>query len=300
MQRLLGKTGISLSPIGFGCASIWGNRLISDREAIELFETAYSLGITYFDTGHSYGNAEERIGKALRQGSVPRDRIVISTKFGTRIINGKTVHDVSPAWIRESVETSLARMGTDHIDLLSIHGARSSDFCDDTFQTLDMLKKEGLVRFIGASTSNNMHLIEEIGRNNWFDFVFLRYNILNRSLEPLIETLYRNGIGVIAGAPLAEGLYSNRVFHPHSKKDLWYLARAAAHFRKQLCEGRRYRFIDDVEGMSGAQVALRYVLDNPHVTSAVVGTTSADHLRENMLALQKTIPPDILKRIQNT
>lgn len=300
MQRILGKTGVSLSPIGFGCASIWGSGLICDSEAVSLFERAYSLGVTYFDTGHSYGLAEERIGKALRQGSVPRDKIVISTKFGTRIRNGKPVHDVSPEWIRESVQTSLRRMGTDFIDLLSIHGARSSDFCDETFQTLDALKKEGLVRFVGASTSNDAHLIEEISRHDWFDYVFLRYNILNQALEPLIETLYQEQIGVIAGAPLAEGLYSNRIFHPRSKNDLWYLARAAAHFRKQLFEGRRYRFIDRVDGMSGAQIALRYVLDNPHVTSAVVGTVSADHLRDDLKVLEMTIPPDVAERIRNT
>ena len=298
--RLLGKTGLSLSPIGFGCASVWGNRLISDRDAISLFETAYSLGVTYFDTGHSYGMAEERIGKALRQGFVPRDRIVISTKFGTRIVNGKPVHDVSPAWIRESVETSLRRMGTDFVDLLSIHGTRSTDFTEQTFQTLDALKKEGLVRFIGASTSNDAHLIDEISRHDWFDYVFLRYNILNRPLEPLIKTLYENGIGVIAGAPLAEGLYSDRIYHPRSKKDLWYLARAAAHFRKQLREGRRYRFIDQADGISGAQIALRYVLDNPHITSAVVGTASIEHLRENLQASEIPIPPEIKDRIQKT
>jgi aryl-alcohol dehydrogenase-like predicted oxidoreductase len=119
-------------------------------------------------------------------------------------------------------------------------------------------------------------------------------------LEPLIGSLYKNGVGVIAGAPLAEGLYSERIYHPRSKKDLWYLARAAAHFRKQLHEGRRYRFINRVDGMTGAQVALRYVLDNPYITSAVVGTTSADHLRENMQVLQKSIPPDVLQNIQNT
>lgn len=300
MQRLLGKTGISLSPIGFGCASIWGTRLISDRDAIELFESAYDLGITYFDTGHSYGVAEERIGMALRNGHVPRDQIVISTKFGTRIVNGKPVHDVSPAWIRQSVQTSLARIGTDHVELLSIHGTRASDFCDQTFQTLDDLKKEGLVRFVGASTSNDARLIEEISRHDWFDYVFLRYNILNRALEPLIETLYKNGIGVIAGAPLAEGLYSDRIYHPRSKKDLWYLARAAAHFRKQLREGRRYRFIDRVEGTSGAQIALRYVLDNPYVSSAVVGTTSLKHLRDDVHAAKTPIPPDVAARIRNT
>ena len=65
-HRRLGKTDICLSPLGFGCASVWGKDMISDQQAQDLFEKAYELGITYFDTGHSYGNAEERIGKILK------------------------------------------------------------------------------------------------------------------------------------------------------------------------------------------------------------------------------------------
>ena len=299
MKRKLGKTGIELSSIGFGCASVWGNSLISDQDAVFLFEQAYDMGVTYFDTGHSYGMAEERIGKALASRFVPREKIVISTKFGTRIVNGKMVHDVSADWIRESVQTSLRRMHLDYIDLLSVHGTRQSDFCDEVFDTLSALKKEGLVRAVGASTSNDAGLISEIGRNDWFDYVFLRYNLFNRHLEPLIHALSDKGIGVIAGAPLAEGLYSGRVFRPRSKKDIWYLARAFAHFRKQMIQGRKYRFINHVDGISGAQIALRYVLDNPDVSSAVVGTASIDHLRDDLLALEKEIPPDILQKIKS-
>lgn len=298
MERPLGKTGIALSPIGFGCASIWGNNLISDDEAIGLFEKAYKLGITYFDTGHSYGVAEERIGKALQRGHVPRKRIVLSTKFGTRIVNGKTVHDVSPAWIRECVALSLERMHTDYIDLLSIHGARQSDFTPEVFDVLQSLKRQGIVRAIGASTSNDARLIAEIDRNGWFDYVFVRYNILNQSLEPLLASLHRQGIGVIAGAPLAEGLYSNRIFRVRSKRDLWYLARAVAHFRRQILQGQKFRFINHVDGMTGAQVALRYVLDNPAVTSAVIGTTSAEHLVSDVQALHLSIPSEIADRIR--
>ena len=300
MERPLGKTGIALSPIGFGCASIWGNNLISDDDAIALFEKAYELGITYFDTGHSYGVAEERIGKALQRGNVPRDRIVLSTKFGTRIIGGKTVHDVSPAWIRESVETSLRRMQTDYIDMLSIHGTRQSDFTPEVFDVLHALKREGIVRASGASTSNDARLIAEIDRNGWFDYVFVRYNILNQSLEPLLSSLRQKEIGVIAGAPLAEGLYSNRIFRVRSKRDLWYLARAAAHFRRQILQGQKFRFINHVDGMTGAQVALRYVLDNPAVTSAVIGTTSEEHLISDLQALHLSIPHETAERIRQT
>lgn len=298
-KRQLGNTGIKLSPIGFGCASIWGSNLIGDKEAAELFEAAYDLGINYYDTGHSYGIAEQRIGKVLRNGYVSRDKIVISTKFGTRIINGKNVHDTASPWIIESVETSLKRMNIDYIDCLSLHGSRMNDFNDDLFETLTKLKKSGKVRAVGASTSNNKQILSYIYKNDLFDYVFIRYNILNQDLERLITVLYKTGKGIIAGAPLAESLYSNRIFHINGKKDIWYLGRTLLHFRKEFLEGRKYTFINKVEGMSGAQIALRYVLDNQHVTSAVVGTTSIDHLKDNVETLDKMIPKDILQKIKN-
>lgn len=298
--RILGNTGMKLSSIGFGCASIWGGNLISDKDAINLFEKAYDMGITYYDTGHSYGIAEERIGKVLTNGYVKRDQIVISTKFGTRIVNGKNVHDTTPEWIIESVETSLRRMHLDYIDCLSLHGSKVEDLNCEFFQTLNGLKSRGLVRSIGASTSNNKATLEYINQNDLFDYLFIRYNILNQDLENIIQKLSQKGKGIIAGAPLAESLYSNRVFRIRSKKDVWYLARMLAHFRKEFIEGRKYSFINKVPNLTGTQIALRYVLDNPCITSAVVGTTSENHLSDNVNSINIEIPSDVMQRIKNT
>ena len=126
----------------------------------------------------------------------------------------------------------------------------------------------------------------------------LDYNVMRQDREPLIKSLYENGVGVVAGSALAESLYSNRVFKVKSVKDLWYLARATVKFRDQLFEGRKYRFINEVEGMTGAQIALRYVLDNPYVSSALFGTTTMSHLEDNVLALEKEIPQNVFARIQ--
>lgn len=111
------------------------------------------MGITYFDTGHSYGNAEERIGKILQiSKTFKRDKIVISTKFGTRIVNGRLVHDVSPEWIRESVNTSLRRMGISYIDCLQFHGLQTSDFTEELYHVLEELKEKGIVKAVGANS----------------------------------------------------------------------------------------------------------------------------------------------------
>ena len=82
-------------------------------------------------------------------------------------------------------------------------------------------------------------------------------------------------------------------------KDLWYLARAVKNFRGQFIKGRKYRFINEAEGMTGSQIALKYVLDNPFVSSAVFGTTTMNHLEENVQAVDIEIPPEILRRIRS-
>ena len=297
-MRPLGNTGIMISELGFGCASVWGKNMITDQQAQELFERAYDLGIRYFDTGHSYGNAEERIGKILKNSKiVKRENIVISTKFGTRLVNGRLVHDVSPDWIKQSVSLSLERMGISYIDCVQIHGPTIHDFTDELYGVLDDLKREGLVKAVGAN-SFDTEVLEHICNEKKLDFVMLDYNIMRQDREALIQRFCNNGIGVVGGAALAESLYSNRVFRVRSRKDIWYLARTMKNFRRQLVKGRKYRFINRLNGMTGSQVALKYVLNNPMISAAVFGTTTMSHLEENVGAVGIEIPEDVLCKIK--
>ncbi len=298
-RRKLGNTGIEVTPLGFGCAGLWGRKMVTDQQAQELFEKAYACGIRYFDTGHSYGRAEERIGNILKTSKiVKREQIVLSTKFGTRYVQGKLVHDVSAGWIRKSVYLSLKRMGMDYIDCLQIHGPGLSDFTEELYETLTDLKEKGIVRAVGAN-SFDTEVLSYIAAEKKLDFVMMDYNIMRRDREALIQEFTDRGIGVVAGAPLAESLYSGRVFKLRGKKDLWYLARAVVNFHDQLLEGRKYRFINRVCGMTGSQIALKYVTDYPGVCCAVFGTTNTDHLQENVKALEIRIPKKVLDRIRS-
>lgn len=297
-KRTLGDTGIECTEMGFGCASIWGKKYISDEDAAALFEKAYELGIRYFDTGYSYGIAEERIGKILRSSkNIKREEIIISTKFGTKLVNGKYIHDWSPEWMRESVETSLRRMGIEQVDLCMCHGPQVSDLTTEFINAMRRLKEEGLTRAIGINTFDT-DVLEYVRDTKCFDFVMLDYNIMRQDREGLIQELYDKGIGVIAGAPLAESLYSNRVFQIHSRKDIWYLMRALANHRDKLAQKHKFSFMNHVDGASSTQIALRYVLDNPGVTTAVFGTTTMAHLVENVEAVDIMISDDIKRKIR--
>lgn len=297
-KRELGNTGIEITEMGFGCASVWGKKFISDYEAQVLFEKAYELGIRYFDTGYSYGLAEERIGKILKNSTVvDRDAIIISSKFGTKVVEGKYVHDWTPEWMRKSVETSMRRMQVDHLDLLMCHGPQISDLTDELLEALRQLKTDGLTRAIGINTFDT-NVIEYVRDTKCFDFVMLDYNIMRQDRENLIEELHDAGIGVIAGAPLAESLYSNRVFKIRKLKDIWYLARAVANHRDKLKQKKNFKFLNNVPNVTSTQLALKYVLDNPNVTTAVFGTTTMEHLIENVQAVNVKLPKRIEEQIR--
>lgn len=303
--RPLGNTGIALTPLGFGCAAAWGKALmgkpmITDEQAQALLERAYVLGIRYFDTGFNYGFAEERLGRILKSSEVlRREELVISTKFGERLVDGKWKMDFSPEWMEESLRISMDRLGVDYLDMFMCHGGSIDEMTPALLSALQGLKKKGLVRAVGINTFTDS-VIEWVADTKAFDFVMLDYNILRQDREPMIRRLHDNGIGVIAGAPLAESLYSNRIFRIREPKDAWYLARALVRFRGQLLKGRRFRFVNDVPGMTGSQAALRYVLDNPYVSAAVFGTTTMSHLEDNADAQNKTLPEEIVRRIQST
>lgn len=297
--RPLGSTGIQITELGFGCASVWGKSFITDQQAKELFEQAYRLGIRYFDTGYSYDMAERRIGMILKTSEiVRREDIVISTKFGTKCIDGKYIHDFTPEWVFPSVRSSLTTMGIDYVDMVLIHGPQISDLTPEYLAEIRRLKTEGLTKAIGINTFDT-DVIEYIRDTGCVDFVMLDYNILRQDREPLIQSLYDHGIGIIAGAPLAESLYSSRVFRIRKPKDLWYLARALVNHRGKLIRGRKYYFVNHVPGLTGSQVVLRYVLDNPCVTTAVFGCTTPAHLTDNAKATDISLPEEITQQIKN-
>lgn len=298
--RKLGNTDLHLSRVGFGCASAWGKTFYKEEDAIKLFFDAYDAGINYYDTGHSYGHAEVRLGKCLAMlGSEKRKDLVISTKCGTRVDdNGHYYKDWSVDWLKRSLETSLDRLNTDYIDMLNLHSPALPEISDEVWCLLEDFKKQKLVSAVGVSCLDDKG--NELAVNNTaLDFIMVSYNLFEQHKEDVIKSLYESGKGVIAGTPLAKTLFSNDVFKVKDIKDIWYLLRALANNRGYIKKGLKCRYINHAENMSGNQIALKYVLDNPYITSAVFGTTSREHLLENVGALDITIPDDILAKIKS-
>ena len=301
-KRTLGRTGLELSEIGFGCASYWGKKSFNEKRAIRLVEIATEKGVNFFDTGYSYsaGNAEIRLGKALKL--LPnKEKIIISSKAGTRITkSGRYITDLDPNWVKKSIDLSLTNIGIDHLPLFQLHGPSVKDLENqELLKLISDLKTSGKVGFLGVNTYES-DVIEKILDLDIFDFVMIDYNVLMQHREPVIDRLYKKGIGVMAGSALANSLFSNRVFKIKGVKDLWYLARALKNHRGALLRGRSLHFINNLPGISGSQAALSYVLNNQQVTTAVFGSTTKKHVIENLESGGIELPKELIKRIQRS
>lgn len=297
-RRLAGRTGLMLSELGFGCSSYWAKPAFPEAQATALVESAIERGITFFDTGPSYaaGNAERRLGLVLRNHRANRD-IVVATKAGTHLSpGGRYYKDWSRAAISESVARSLERLGIPAIDILHLHGPRLADLTPELLDTLAALKRERLVRFIGVNSFDAAVLRAALRRPE-FDSFMLEYNVMKKANAALIDEISCAGRAVLVGTPVAQALYTGQIFDLREARNVWALLRAVKHHR-ELLTAARYRFLNRVPHMTGAQAALAYVLRHPRIATAIFGTTQPRHLEENVAAAALALPPDTVAAIE--
>lgn len=307
-KRVLGNTGIELSEVGYGAAALFGKDVlgkqgITDEKAYKIIRSAIRHGITFFDTGINYGYAEERLGhcitRAAAEGISSRSELVIETKCGETVNPDGSygASDWSPGWIQRSLEISLKRLQSDYIDLYAMHGGAVQDCSDALIHTFQDMKSQGLIRAYGINTFDT-DVLNWVAENKAFDYVMLDYNIMRQDREPLIRKLTKAGVAVIAGSAMGESLYSRKLFRVKNRNDLWYLARAVVRFRKMMNKSRDFRFLTAQKDYTANQLALRYVLDNDRITSAVFSTVNESHLIENIKAAEIVMPERIRDQIR--
>ncbi len=297
--RKLGATGLLISEIGVGCASYWGKAIFDERQAIDLVHAAAAHGVNFFDTGSNYsgGNAEPRLGRALAQMGAKRHDMVAATKAGTRLNRlGGFYKDFSPAGIRQSVEQSLRHLGLDSLRLLQLHAPRLWEFTDELLAELARLRHSGKVQTLGVS-SFDMAVIGHTLTLPLFTVVMIDYNILQPEWAPLIEQLAARDFGILAGMAMAGGLTDPGRFLVRRPRDLWYVARVLKNHRAALRRARGFRFLYDDGIEQGNHQVLGWVLENPLVSTAMIGTTRMAHLEQNLGASGYVMPQDILARI---
>jgi aryl-alcohol dehydrogenase-like predicted oxidoreductase len=291
--RPLGRTGLRCSEIGLGtwafASQIYGS--VPESNALATIRAALDAGVTFFDTAPLYGDAERDgisetiLGRGL--GS-DRERVLISTKFGRYATEDAAPHFHAQR-ARESVEGSLRRLGTDHVDVLFFHSPFSADeIHDDVWAELGKLKDEGKVRVIGHSISK-FEDTEGMART-WtaerkIDVIQVVYSLMNRQAADLIADLAADGVGIVARESLANGfltgtLTRDTVFDEGHLNARY--GRDEIEARVAYVESLDFLVRDDVETMP--QAAFRWVLDNPAVSLVLSGASTPEQFADSAAA----------------
>jgi aryl-alcohol dehydrogenase-like predicted oxidoreductase len=264
--KTLGKSGLQVSVIGFGCMSLGSDQQHNTR----LIGEAVDNGINFFDTADLYdkGWNEESVGKAIRS---YRDKIVLATKVGNRWRADGSGWDWDPRkkYIVAAVEKSLQRLQTDHIDLYQLHGGTIEDPIDETIEAFELLKATGKIRQYGIS-SIRPNVIREYIKRSSICSVMMQYSLLDRRPEEeCLSMLQQHNIAVLCRGTLAQGLLTGKP----AKQYLGYSSETTmkiAETVKELSSSAR----------TAAQTALKFVLQHPAVTSAVAGIRTSHQLEE--------------------
>ncbi len=270
--RLLGRTGLRLPVLGFGASSLGQEfRPVSLDEALRSVRTALDCGLNFIDTSPFYGRgmSEVLLGIALRD--VPRETYTLCTKLGRYDL---THFDFSAKRVAESVDVSLHRLGTDHLDICLCHDIEFVDMqqiVDETLPALRKIQQAGKVRFIGFS-GYPMKVFKFILDQTTVDCAlsYNQYTLQNtRYADEMVPYLEAKGVGVLNAGPFSARLLTNAPLPQWLKEP--EVVKAAARHAAAHCAKR---------GVDIAKLALQFSLANPAITSTVAGSANPENIRK--------------------
>ncbi len=313
----LGNTGLFVSEICLGTmtfgeatqGTIWGNIADVDQKAAdEIVQRSLEAGVNFIDTAdvYSVGESERLLGQSLKNLGVPRKDVVIATKVYGVMGDKPNDRGASRGHIMDSVEASLKRLQTDHIDLYQIHATDPVTPIDETLRALDDLVSRGLVRYVGVSNWQAWRIAKALGvseRKDYarFETVQAYYSIAGRDLErDIVPLMQEEKLGLMVWSPLAGGLLSGKYgpgapgngegrranfdFPPVDKDRAW----ACVAVMREVAEKH---------GVSVATVALAYILAKPFVTTVIIGAKRVEQLDQNLAAVKLKLDADDMKKL---
>ncbi len=286
-RRRLGKTELEVSIMGFGSSplgNVYGEILPGDVPG--LIDAAIDCGINFFDTSPYYGQtlAEERLGAAL---AGKRNKVILATKCGRY---GLDEFDFSRARIRDSVEKSLDRLQTDYVDLLQAHDiefGHEQQIIEETIPALRELQTEGKTRYVGI-TGYPVRMLRRVAEAVPVDTIlsYCHYSLLNTEMQEVLAPLSEQ-VGLISASPLMMGLLTEAGAPP------WHVApddlKAAA--RRSVRQAR-------ANGLQIEKLALQFALQQEFAASTVIGMSSADEIKQNVMAIAEDVDPKGIRDVR--
>ncbi len=310
--KQLGRTGLLVSELCFGTMTFGGGtgfwraigRLQQDA-ADNLVARVLDAGINFIDTADIYseGDSERILGKALGK---RRKEVVLATKVLGRMGPGPNQVGLSRGHIMQAVEDSLARLGTDYIDLYQIHGFDPLTPLEETLGALDDLVHSGKVRYIGCSNLAAWQLMKSLwvsdkGNLQRFESLQAYYTIAGRDLErDVVPVLQDQNLGLMVWSPLAGGLLSGKFDREGKGPDG---ARRVDFDFPPVDKARAFNVVDvmreiaQAKQVSVARIALAWLLHQPVVTSVIVGAKTPEQLADNLAAPEVKLSAEELSRL---
>ncbi|MFI9590677.1 aldo/keto reductase family protein [Nonomuraea sp. NPDC052265] len=309
--RHLGRSGLLVSEISYGNWLTHGSQVEEDAAKL-CVQAALDEGITTFDTADVYAGtkAEEVLGRALK--GVRRESLEIFTKVYWPTGPGKNDRGLSRKHITESINASLRRLQTDYVDLYQAHRFDNETPLEETLKTFDDLVRQGKVLYVGVSewTAEQIGRALKIADEMGFDRIVSnqpQYSMLWRVIESEVVPLSeREGVGQIVWSPIAQGVLTGKYLPgqqpPQGSRatDASGSAMIARYMNDDvLTRVQELKPIADDLGLTMAQLAVAWVLQNPNVSSAIVGATRPEQVRDNVKAAGVKLEDDVLKRIDD-
>lgn len=306
----LGKTGVKVSRLCLGCMSYgdpkWRPWVLDRQAAMPFFRLAVESGINFFDTADMYslGASEEVTGAALRE-YARLEECVVATKVFNAMGPGPNRSGLSRKHIQQGCEASLKRLGVEAIDLYQVHRFDPHTPIDEMLAALDLLVRQGKVRYLGASSTTAWKFAQSLSlseRNGWARFVSMQnhYNLIYREEErEMIPLCEAEQIAVLPWSPLARGLLAGTRKSVDDKQST-KRAESDDFARKLYDHASDWEVVEALREVAArretppAQVALAWLLSKRAVTAAIIGATKIEHLQSAIAALAvKLSPADI-------
>lgn len=309
--RLLGKTGLRVSEIGFGAWAIggpfevagvplgWSNT--SDDDSLAAIRRARDLGVNFFDTSDIYGlgRSESLLGIVLSRN---REKSIISTKVGNvRTPAGEFRKDFSKKHIFFAIDGSLKRLRTDYVDLYQVHNPTISDLEKEEVQeAMEQLQEWGKIRFWGVSVTTPQDGLE-VMRRGWGYTLQVLYNIINQQpAEQLLPMAKQKNFGIIARVPLASGLLSGKYtaetnFGVNDVRQNFLTPRRLVEVMEKIAEVKGI-----ISGVTRSlpEAALKFCLADDAVSAVIPGARNARQAELNAVASGDPLPPEVVAKLR--
>ncbi len=297
-----------VSSVSLGGWINYGEGKVEQGEARRVVETAFEHGINFFDLADIYGRgeAEKQMGEVLKQ--YPRHRLVISTKVFWPMSDDVNDRGLSRKHIMESIDKSLARLGTDYVDIYFCHRADPETPLEETAAAMHDLIRAGKVLYWGTSewpADKVVEVVEICRRSGWYapKAEQPQYSMLYRQPveDAVLPAAQERGIGLVVWSPLAQGMLTGKYddgIPQESRFGREEWARNRYVNDRTAAIVRSLKPVADDLGLTRAQLALAWVLRNKGVSSVITGATRADQVLDNVRAAEVTLSDDVIAHIE--